>query len=142
VTAYVYILRCADGAYYTGSTTNLELRLAEHEIGLGGDFTARRQPCNLVFCEAFETLLEAREAELQVKGWSRAKKEALIRRDYDALPALAKSRFSKTAGSALRQAQGEHMGARRPEAQGSVLRQAQQERAERPRTARGETPRA
>jgi putative endonuclease len=83
------------------------VRLAEHEMGLGSDFTSRRQPTVLVFTEPFEELEEARSAELQIKGWSRAKKEALIRRDYDALPELARTRATDTRRSVLRQAQEE-----------------------------------
>ncbi|HLF72358.1 MAG TPA: GIY-YIG nuclease family protein [Dehalococcoidia bacterium] len=118
MSAYVYILRCADGAYYVGSTTNLEARLAEHDMGLGGDFTARRQPTALVFSEPFETLLEARESEMQIKGWAREKKEALIRRDYDALPELSKAGLRRSRRSVLRQAQDEVKGAPRTERDG------------------------
>jgi len=84
---YFYILRYADGSYYVGSTTDLDVRLASYTIGEGGDYTARRLPVDTVFTEEFETLHDAFLVERQVEGWSRAKKEALIRRDYDALPA-------------------------------------------------------
>ncbi len=92
VYGYLYILRCSDGSYYVGSATNLDMRLAEHRTGEGGDYTARRLPVTLVFSDQFPTLHEAFLCERQVKGWTRAKKEALIRRDYDALIELARSK--------------------------------------------------
>ena len=52
----------------------------------------RRRPVRLVYSEHFELILDAIAAERRIKGWSRAKKQALIRRDYDALPTLAKRR--------------------------------------------------
>ena len=102
---YLYILRCADNSYYIGSSTNLETRLAAHRDAAGGsDYTIRRLPITLVFSEEFPTLHDAFLAERQVKGWSRAKKEALIRRDYAALPELSWSTTRKQE-HVLRQAQ-------------------------------------
>ena len=74
----VYILRCADGSYYTGHTRNLGVRLAEHESGLVPGYTKLRRPVRLVFAEELRTRAEALKRERQIKGWSRAKKEALI----------------------------------------------------------------
>lgn len=91
----LYILRCADGSYYTGSTTNLEARLAQHEMGEGSDYTARRLPVTLVFSCEFSSLHEAFLQERQIKGWSRRKKAALIRGDYEALIELSKSHSSQ-----------------------------------------------
>ena len=89
--AYVYILRCADGSYYTGSTRQgLEQRVAEHNAGHYGGYTATRRPVELVFSQWFERITDAIAAERQIKGWSRAKKEALIRGDFEALKMLAK----------------------------------------------------
>jgi putative endonuclease len=102
---YVYILRCRDGRYYVGSTTSLDARIATHQAGEGGDFTARRLPVQVMYSEEFETLHDAFLVERQVKGWSRAKKEALIRRDYEALPALAANASKRSQGNVLRQAQ-------------------------------------
>jgi putative endonuclease len=93
---YIYMLRCADGSYYTGSTANLEYRLSEHQAGEGGSYTAARLPVKLVYTEEFPTLHDAFQFECQVKGWSRRKKEALIRWDYAALPDLARSRTGKS----------------------------------------------
>ena len=89
--AYLYILRCADGSYYIGTARQgLELRVAEHNNGHYGGYTSTRRPVTLVFAEHFPTIQDAIAAERQVKGWSRAKKEALIRGDYDAIKLLSK----------------------------------------------------
>jgi len=90
----LYVLRCADGSYYVGSTTNLELRVAEHEAGEGGAYTSQRLPVRLVYTCEFDTLHEAFLRERQVKGWSRRKKEALVRGDYEALVELSKATAS------------------------------------------------
>ena len=89
--AYLYILQCADGSYYVGTTrTDLEFRLAEHNAGTYGGYTASRRPVTLVFAEAFDQITDAIAAERQVKGWSRAKKQALIAGDWDRLRLLAR----------------------------------------------------
>jgi predicted GIY-YIG superfamily endonuclease len=79
---WVYILRCSDGSYYTGHTDNLEQRVKQHEAGLGCDWTRRRLPIALVWCEEMPSRHEALEAEQRIKPWSRAKKEGLIARDW------------------------------------------------------------
>jgi putative endonuclease len=90
MSAHLYILRCADGSYYVGTTRDtLEKRLAEHEAGAFDGYTARRRPVMLVFHQYFERIEDAAAAERQVKGWRREKKEALIRGDFAALPALS-----------------------------------------------------
>ena len=90
ITAYLYILRCADGSYYVGTTrTDLETRVAQHNAGTFGGYTARRRPVVLVFHQGFAQIADAISAERQVKGWSRAKKEALIRGDFEGLRNLA-----------------------------------------------------
>jgi putative endonuclease len=91
--AYLYILRCADGSYYVGTTRKtLEERLAEHNAGLHGGYTETRRPVTIVFAQHFETITDAVPAERQVKGWSRAKKEAMIKGEWNRLPELAKRR--------------------------------------------------
>ena len=91
MTAFVYILRCRDGTYYVGSTrANLENRVAEHKAGRFDGYTARRLPVELVWHEPFERISDAIAIERRLKGWRRAKKEALIRGDPDALPNLSK----------------------------------------------------
>lgn len=88
--AYLYILRCADNSYYVGTTrTDLETRVAQHNAGSFGGYTARRRPVVLVFHQEFARVTDAIAAERQVKGWSRAKKEALVRGDFEALRHLA-----------------------------------------------------
>ncbi len=92
MTAFVYILRCADGSYYVGSTRkSLESRIAEHNAGEYGGWTKARRPVELVFQQAFERIDDAIAAERQLKGWSRDKKEALMRGEWNKLPHLAAS---------------------------------------------------
>ena len=93
--AYLYILRCADGNYYTGTArAGLEKRVAEHNSAIYGGYTAQRRPVTLAYSQWFERITDAIAAERQVKGWSRAKKEALMRGDFDRLPELSKRRGS------------------------------------------------
>ncbi len=92
---WVYLLRCADGSYYTGHTDDLDKRMGEHVTGVCGGYTATRLPVELVFSQPFATRIEALNAERQIKGWSRAKKEALIRGDWAGLSRLAKSKSDK-----------------------------------------------
>src|SRR6476469_9675870 len=106
---YVYILECCDGTYYTGHTDNLDQRMAQHGRGEGAKYTARRLPLKLVWTADFQTRTEAFELERRLHGWSRAKKEALMRGDFEALPGLSRNR-QDTAALTLRQAQGERPG--------------------------------
>ena len=95
---YGYILRCSDGSYYTGHTENLETRLAARQRGEISGYTSKRRPVELVFSEDLPTRQEAFERERQVKGWSRAKKEALLEEDWERLVQLARSQASPDAG--------------------------------------------
>jgi predicted GIY-YIG superfamily endonuclease len=89
---YVYILKCADGTYYTGCTNDLYRRLNEHQTGASATaYTASRRPVELVWNEEVGTLGEALFHERQIKGWSRAKKEALIRNDFDLIHEIVKA---------------------------------------------------
>ena len=91
--AHVYMLRCADGSYYVGSARRgLERRLSEHNSGTFGGYTSKRLPVELVWSEHFLDITDAIAAERQIKGWSRSKKDALIRGDYEAIRILAKRR--------------------------------------------------
>ena len=92
MTAFVYILRCNDGSYYVGSTRDLENRVDKHNAGFYGGYTARRRPVELVHSQEFGRIEDAIAAERQIKGWSRAKKEALMHGDFGALKALSKRR--------------------------------------------------
>ena len=87
---WVYIIRCADGSYYTGHTDNLESRMNLHQTGAVPGYTATRRPLELAFSQRFATREEALYAELQIKGWGRRKKEALIRGDWEEITRLAK----------------------------------------------------
>ena len=90
---FVYIVRCRDGHYYTGATCgNLELRVTEHNAGTHGGYTKSRRPVELVFSQDFQRITDTISAERQIKGWSRAKKEALIQGDMEALQRLARKR--------------------------------------------------
>lgn len=86
---YMYILLCDDGSYYTGSTTNLVLRLAQHFAGEGANHTKKHPPVRLVYFEEFERIDEAFYREKQIQGWSRKKKEALINGMTEELKKLA-----------------------------------------------------
>ncbi|HAD96218.1 MAG TPA: hypothetical protein DCG19_02370 [Cryomorphaceae bacterium] len=91
---YVYILQCKDGTYYTGMTNDLEKRLAQHQEGYDDKaYTFRRRPVRLMWSVSFTDARAAMDVEKQIKGWSRKKKEALIRGDYASLPALARKNF-------------------------------------------------
>ena len=92
--SYVYILKCADNSYYTGVTSDLEKRIFQHNTAFYLDcYTASRRPLTLAFYAEFTDITLAIEMEKQIKKWSRAKKEALINDNYDALPNLAKKKF-------------------------------------------------
>jgi len=89
---YCYILKCADGTYYVGHTDNMERRFAEHQLGAFPGYTYKRRPVELIWRDMFQTRDDAKAAEKQIKGWSRAKKEALIRGDWDRVSELARCR--------------------------------------------------
>ena len=112
---YVYILKCADSTYYTGHTDNIDQRMAQHGDGMGARYTAKRRPLKLLWATDCQTREQAWELEKQIHGWSRVKKEALMRGDFAALPALSRSKSApaepvEARGAALRQAQGERDG--------------------------------
>ena len=89
--AWLYIVRCADGSYYVGTTrTSLEMRIAEHNAGTFEGCTASRRPVELIFSQWFDQITDAIENERKLKKWSRAKKEAFIRGDFASLQQLAK----------------------------------------------------
>src|SRR6476659_2335773 len=96
---WAYMLRCADGSYYVGHTDNLEARLARHQSVVMPGYTQRRRPLALVWSQDCAERDQAFRAERQIKGWSRAKKEALIRGDWDALQLLSRKLVLRYAGS-------------------------------------------
>lgn len=79
---YVYIIECLDGSYYTGITWKPELRLDQHISGLGGRYTGEHGVKKLVYLEEYENLEEARLREKQIQGWTRKKKEKLIKGEW------------------------------------------------------------
>ncbi len=92
-TTHVYILQCADGSYYLGLTRRyLSQRLAEHNLGIVRGYTKQRRPVQLAYAQTFERIVDAIAAERQLKGWSRAKKAALIRGEFSLIRRLAKRR--------------------------------------------------
>ncbi|MFC3441244.1 GIY-YIG nuclease family protein [Sphingobium rhizovicinum] len=89
---HAYLLRCSDGSYYAGHAEDLESRIAQHQQGLIGGYTTFRRPVILVWTESFGTRDEGLTVERQIKGWSRAKKRALIDGDWERLKLLARNR--------------------------------------------------
>ncbi len=90
---YMYILECADGSFYTGSTKYIKRRLAQHQSGEGANHTSKFLPGKLIYYESFDRIDDAFYREKQVQGWSRAKKIALIKKDFDLLRLLSKNRM-------------------------------------------------
>ncbi len=95
---YAYLLRCNDGSYYAGHTDDLELRFAQHQSGAFGGYTGRRRPVMLVWSDSFQTRDDAFAVERKLKGWSRAKKEALIAGDWELISQLARGRTGRKVG--------------------------------------------
>ncbi|MBN2503336.1 MAG: GIY-YIG nuclease family protein [Anaerolineales bacterium] len=93
--AWMYILECADGSYYVGSTKNLDQRVMQHQSGKGSRYTSGRLPVKLVYGEEYDRVADAYQREKQVQNWGRAKREALINGEYEKLPPLAKKKFQK-----------------------------------------------
>jgi putative endonuclease len=94
--AYMYLLTCADGSIYVGSTQHLEFRVAQHNDGEGALYTQSRRPVALSYFEEFDRIDEAYAREKQVQGWGRAKRIALMTGDVHALPALSATRRPST----------------------------------------------
>jgi putative endonuclease len=88
---HCYMLRCADGTYYVGHTDDLAIRIAQHQTGCFTGYTYKRRPVELVWSDAFQTRDDAKAVEKKLKGWGRAKKEALIAGDWERISELAKS---------------------------------------------------
>jgi len=99
---WVYTLRCGDGSYYTGHTEDLEARVAKHMAGEVPGYTSARRPLTLVFSQAAATREEALACERQIKGWSRAKKEAMMRGDWAEVSRLARNASARPSTSSGR----------------------------------------
>jgi putative endonuclease len=94
---YIYMLRCADGSYYVGSATGRDrsTRIDQHNAGSYPGYTISRRPVVLVWSEYFDRITDGITVERQIKGWSRAKKEALIGSDWKKLSDLSRRRAGK-----------------------------------------------
>jgi putative endonuclease len=88
----MYILKCANDKFYSGSTKNIERRLKQHQSGEGANFTKKHLPLELVYVETFERIDWAFYREKQIQGWSHKKKEALINGDLEKLKELSRSK--------------------------------------------------
>ena len=95
-TGYVYILECVDGSYYTGSTTDLEKRIEQHQAGEGARYTKNRRPVRLVYCEEHDRIDFAFHREKQIQNWSRTKKKALIEGSPESLPEFSQKVFKSS----------------------------------------------
>jgi putative endonuclease len=88
---FCYLLRCADGSFYCGSTRGeLSVRVEQHRSGAGSDYTAKRLPVEVVWAAEFERIDDAYVLEKRIQGWSRAKREALIAGEFERLPGLSR----------------------------------------------------
>ncbi|MDR2428866.1 MAG: GIY-YIG nuclease family protein [Candidatus Margulisbacteria bacterium] len=90
--AYVYVLECSDGSYYTGSTDDLECRLYQHQHGKGANYTCRHAPVKLVYYEEYARVTDAFFREKAIQRWSHKKKQALVNFNYADLHKLAECR--------------------------------------------------
>ena len=95
---HVYMLRCGDGTYYVGSTRDLQTRWEQHACGKGARYTSTRLPIELVWHQEIERVTEAYAWERRIHGWSRAKKEALISGDFDAISKASRRRGGRPRG--------------------------------------------
>jgi putative endonuclease len=98
---YVYMLRCADGSFYVGTATGDDLgpRVDQHNAGAYPGYTFSRRPVVLVWSEYFDRITDGIAAERQIKGWSRAKKEALLNSDWDKVSDLSRRRGGRPRSS-------------------------------------------
>jgi predicted GIY-YIG superfamily endonuclease len=88
---WVYILECSDGSYYTGVTSDLDVRIAEHQNGIHKGYTYFRRPVRLLWSDCFPEMEQAIGMEKRIKGWTRKKKEALMAGNFDLLQELSKT---------------------------------------------------
>ena len=93
---WLYVLTCADASYYIGHTDDLDKRIAEHQDGSFGGYTSKHRPVTLTYAEVYDSRDEAFLRERQLKGWSRAKKEALAQQNWKEVQRLAKSAHPST----------------------------------------------
>ena len=101
MSSYMYILKCSDGSFYTGSTRELKKRVEEHNLGLGANYTRKHLPVELVYFEEFQRVDDAFAREKQIQGWSHKKKEALIQGHFGKLSDLARGKKSNSLSDIL-----------------------------------------
>jgi putative endonuclease len=127
---WVYMLRCSDGSYYVGSARySLDRRMAQHQSGELGGYTSTRRPVELVWSTDFQFATDAIACERRLKGWSRVKKEALIRGDFVELSKLARRRSSSFETAAVRPPQDEEHNIGRPHPEERAKRMSRRTRA-------------
>ncbi len=97
---WTYMLHCHGGYFYVGHTDDIDRRIGEHKFGLIPGFTADHQPVELVWSDQFANRDDAKAAERKLRGWSRVKKLALIRGDWDLISDLARKKDSASTSSA------------------------------------------
>ncbi|WP_174274851.1 TrmH family RNA methyltransferase [Sphingomonas bacterium] len=110
MTFHTYMLRCSDGSYYVGHTDDLDRRMGEHQSGSIPSYTQNRRPVTLMWCESFSEREQAFAAERKLKGWSRAKKEALIAGDFELLKLLSRRALRDEASASSASPQDERAG--------------------------------
>ena len=76
--AYMYVVECCDGTYYTGYTTDVKKRIAVHNSGKGAKYTRARLPVKLIYVEGFDSKEEAMSAEALLKRKKRPQKESYL----------------------------------------------------------------
>ncbi len=79
---FVYIVRCSDNSYYVGITPDVARRIILHNTGDGAEHAKIHRPVTLLYSKQYQNKSEARKREIQIKGWSRLKKEKLINGEY------------------------------------------------------------
>ena len=92
---YLYILKCSDGSYYVGHTDDIDKRISEHYTGEIDCYTKKKRPFQVVLVDYFASRYEALSAERKIKKWSRVKKEAYIKKDWELLSLLGKRKKKK-----------------------------------------------
>ena len=88
---YMYILLCSNGTYYTGSTKDLELRYQQHASGNGANHTKKYPPTKILYYEEYDRIDTVFYREKQIQGWSRKKKEALMKNKLNELILFSKN---------------------------------------------------
>lgn len=92
---FMYILECADGTYYTGSTKDLDIRFMQHRSGMGANYTGKTKPMKIAYYEEFARIDDAFFREKQVQRWSHAKKKAIIDGNFEELIIKSKKDFAR-----------------------------------------------